>query len=235
MINNHQQILDDSVGFAVIYKITSPSEKSYVGQSVNFKERYSTYRRLKKNSIGNKIFNALNKYGGIENFEIELLCKIPLIDDLINLKKQLDSLEVFYIKYCDSFNCGYNSTIGGEGSLGRITKEETKQKISIANKGNNAVDDVICTCATCGKEFGVQPWSFNKRIKQTKTGKLFCSVKCTAKYNRKETSIITPCGYCSKDIIYPKWKYNTRMKNSTTGKLFCGTKCYRKYLKEKAT
>jgi len=160
LLTEIQQILDETEGLGVIYMLTSPSGKSYVGQTVVFKERYSVYRRIKKNAIGRKLFNALNKYNGIENFEIKILCKVPLIDDLLSLKEQLSELEIFYIAYHNTFNEGYNSTEGGEGSLGRIVSEETKAKISKSNKGKRVVDGVEVTCGTCDKKFEIQPWSY---------------------------------------------------------------------------
>lgn len=175
---NVQQILDDTEGFGVIYMLTSPSGKSYIGQSVVFKERYSTYKRRKKNSIGRKLYNALNKYNGIENFEIKILCKLSLIEDLLVLKEQLDELEKFYIKTYSTFNLGYNSTIGGEGSLGRITTEETKLKIGKANKGKRAVADIITKCTECEAEIKLQPWLYRLRTKRSKDRRIYCSYAC---------------------------------------------------------
>ena len=44
-------------------------------------------------------------------------------------------MENYFIAEYHSYNNGYNETLGGEGTLGRITKEETKNKISKALKG----------------------------------------------------------------------------------------------------
>ena len=45
-----------------IYKITSPNNKVYIGQSVDIEKRLKRYKNLncKKQS---KIYNSLNKYG----------------------------------------------------------------------------------------------------------------------------------------------------------------------------
>lgn len=118
------------------------------------------------------------KYDGIENFEIEILCKVAKLECISEFKKLLDKLEIFFIKYYDTYNNGYNSTHGGEGSLGRITKEETKRKIGEANKGNNAVDDIVTPCGICGNNIQIQPWLYRLRIKRSKSGKIFCSFKC---------------------------------------------------------
>ena len=43
-------------------------------------------------------------------------------------------MEPYFIKEYDSYYTGYNETLGGEGTLGRITKKQTKNKISVALK-----------------------------------------------------------------------------------------------------
>jgi len=108
-----------------------------------------------------------------------------LIEDLLALKAQLDELEIFYIDYFDTFNNGYNLTTGGEGSLGRVTTEETKRKISEGNKGKRAVNDIKCICDVCGQEFSIQPWLYRLRIKRSKSGKMFCSNGCTIRLTKK--------------------------------------------------
>lgn len=43
-------------------------------------------------------------------------------------------MEPYFIKEYNSYYTGYNETFGGEGTLGRTTKEQTKNKISAALK-----------------------------------------------------------------------------------------------------
>lgn len=59
-----------------IYKITSPSGKIYIGETVNFKKRFDRYKYLQcKNQI--KLYNSFIKYG-IDNHKFEILeeCEI---------------------------------------------------------------------------------------------------------------------------------------------------------------
>lgn len=230
-METHQEIINKAFGYAVIYKLTSPSGKSYIGQTINFKERYSVYRRRKKNSIGKRLYHALNKYNGIENFEVEILTKVIITENVIELREKLKELEIFYIKEYDTFNSGYNLTIGGEGALGRVLSEETKEKISKANKGNNAVPDVTCVCDGCGKEFKIQPHIYNNKIKRTKSGKIYCSSKCGA--GIKKTFVTGHCGYCGKEIILEQHAYNKRLKESVSKKIFCNSSCGRKFKTKK--
>ena len=46
----------------VIYKITNPNDKIYIGCTIDFKRRLSEYRRLSINGQV-KIYNSLSKYG----------------------------------------------------------------------------------------------------------------------------------------------------------------------------
>lgn len=227
----HQETINSTLGYGIIYMFTSPSGKQYIGQSIQFRERYSNYRTIKKSAIGKKFYNALKKYEGVENFELTILASISLSDSMDVIKAELDKLEKFYIHQYNTYRTGYNSTIGGEGSYGRIVSQETRDKIGKANLGNNAVEDIQCTCGKCGKEFGIQPWTYNRRIKQSKTGNLFCSSKCTAEHNRKETFVTINCEHCNKEITYPTHMYNRRMKDSKSKKLFCDVKCYRAHIK----
>lgn len=100
------------------------------------------------------------------------------MEDLLEMRDKLSKEEIYYINLYDTFNSGYNSTLGGEGALGRVLSEETKQKISKSKIGGGAVPDVQCFCSNCDKEFNIQPWIYRLRIKRSKSGRLYCSSKC---------------------------------------------------------
>lgn len=113
-----------------IYKLTSPSGKSYIGQSLNIDVRLHHYKLLMAKGQ-TKLYRALLKYG-FENFSIEIL---KIIGDYISkdkLKVLLDGYEIYFIKKYDTINIGYNIREGG--SRGKLSPE-AKEKISIANKG----------------------------------------------------------------------------------------------------
>ena len=89
-----------------IYKITNKvNGKSYIGQTrytVEFRWRQHQH---KKDNV--HFHNAIKKYG-INNFTVEVLEECDFDD--------LNSREIFYIAKYDTFNRGYNSTIGGNGN-----------------------------------------------------------------------------------------------------------------------
>lgn len=134
--------------YGYIYKITSPSNKNYIGKTTNLKVRYAAYKNNKTKSQ-NKIYNSILKHGW-ENHTFEIL-DVVYIEE--NSKIKLSDLEIYYIKFYDSFTNGLNLSLGGEGvGKGNIphnkgiygvykTKEETKIKISNKNKGRKITEE----------------------------------------------------------------------------------------------
>lgn len=117
----------------IIYKYTSPSEKVYIGQTVNPSKRKSGHSSKTKKS-NTKFGSAIRKYG-LENFKYEILFESELFEDKSELKLLLNTLEIQYINQYDSYNNGYNCTKGGDGSLGIVKSEEIKEKLRLANTG----------------------------------------------------------------------------------------------------
>jgi group I intron endonuclease len=80
---------------------------------------------FKKNT---KLYAALRKYGW-NNFDVEVIYQS------LEHEYCLKIMEPYFIKEYDSFNTGYNLTLGGEGSIGIIPNLETRLKMSLARKG----------------------------------------------------------------------------------------------------
>jgi len=106
----------------IIYKITSPSEKVYIGKTVDFSSRMSCYRNL--NCKDQKaIYGSLKKYG-FEAHSVEVLYE----ESSFNLSEK----EIYYIDLHKSFRedniLGLNLTRGGDGTLGHKQSDETIRK-----------------------------------------------------------------------------------------------------------
>lgn len=101
-----------------IYKITSPSGKSYIGLTGrgDHKERIAEHKSMAKHKERYAIHHAINKYGW-ENMEHEIL-EVVVAQTEDELYDKLKKLERYYIDLFDTFNNGYNLTIGGEGIVG---------------------------------------------------------------------------------------------------------------------
>lgn len=111
----------------IVYKHTFPNNKVYIGitcQEVSRRWKYGD--GYKTQSL---MYNAIIKYGW-KNIKHEIL--------LSNLTKEQASVaEIFYIKLfnSDNRNFGYNIRHGGDANSGYTLSEETRNKMSIARKG----------------------------------------------------------------------------------------------------
>lgn len=123
----------------LIYKHTSPSGKSYIGQTNNYKERFSQHQK----TGGSPAFHKAIKKHGAENFTHEILHENLTLDEA-------NHWEEFYIREHKTLSPnGYNLTSGGsnpfvsdetkrkmaEFQTGRKMSDETKAKISAAHMG----------------------------------------------------------------------------------------------------
>jgi group I intron endonuclease len=108
-----------------IYKITSPTNKIYIGQSKDIKRRKNTYSILncKKQTL---LYNSLKKYG-FENHKFEVLQGLPI--DIT--QEILDNFEIFFIRQYKY--CGFkmlNLTEGGKnGKRYELSKIKTAKSI----------------------------------------------------------------------------------------------------------
>lgn len=107
-----------------IYKITSPSNKIYIGQAINIYKRWKFYKGLRcKNQ--RKLYYSFLKYGTeTHTFEILEVC-LPI---------ELNEREIYYIKFFDTFlsKHGLNLRSGGEKS---VMTPEFKEKASKWQRG----------------------------------------------------------------------------------------------------
>jgi len=126
-----------------IYKITSPTNKVYIGKTNNFKKRKQSYSRVKKSQ--SLIYASINKYG-FENHLFEIIDEFNGTADYCNGK------EIFWIRsymsynkkwstseyrYCQGLNCTNGGDTGPVGNnkpkyslRGRPLSEEAKRKLS---------------------------------------------------------------------------------------------------------
>jgi hypothetical protein len=120
--------INSSIPTVGIYKITSPSGKVYIGQSINISERKTYYYGLHCKRQP-KLYKSLKKYS-FEKHQFDILEECDI--------KQLDDKEVYWkihyinllgwkeVLFCEIYDKG-----GGPRS------ETTKSKISESNKGKS--------------------------------------------------------------------------------------------------
>jgi len=122
-MQNNQEIMPVNIGVRVIYKLTSPSGKSYIGQTCNFRMRCHQHKY--SGSHCTRLSSAIKKYG-FDSF-IHQILESGLSDE------QANDLEEKYIKEHKTLHPnGYNLTSGGMTSR---HSDESKKLISLAQKG----------------------------------------------------------------------------------------------------
>ena len=197
--------------YFIINKITG---ERYVGQTTNFVRRKNEHlSQLKdKTHINKKLQNAWNKYGE-NNFIVE---KIQY--DNIS-KEELNNEEIKYIKQYDSYNNGYNLTIGGDG--GDTRSKLNFEQFCFAYFGNKKYDGMT---NRTGKYLGVDS-SCIASIKNEKSYDLF-------RQQAKELSIEEQNNYIERfekelDIINnPPWVKRKTLDEQTTYEILCVVSTY---------
>lgn len=113
-----------------IYRIQNITDgKCYIGSAINIKERWSTHRsNLELNKHDNThLKNAYNKYG-VEFFEFSVIEFVENEEDLIKR-------EQFHMDSYD-WDMLYNIRLVAESNLGFKHTEESKIRMSVAQKGH---------------------------------------------------------------------------------------------------
>ena len=109
-----------------IYKITSPTKKIYIGQSVNIEKRIEKYKgaHCKSQPI---LYSSLKKYGWI-NHKLEILCICEIFE--LNEKERYYQ-DLFSAMSANGLNCRLTTTKDKSG----LSSEQTKAKQRISMKG----------------------------------------------------------------------------------------------------
>lgn len=111
-------------------------EKSYIGKTTKQKVKYRWGKgngyKPRKGDNSSKFWRAIEKYGW-DNFHHEIIgvCEAETKEQL---NKDLSEWEIYYIDKYDSYHNGYNSTMGGDGTVGYEWSEEQRLQLSEALK-----------------------------------------------------------------------------------------------------
>jgi hypothetical protein len=119
----------------VIYKITSPIEKVYIGRTNDFNGRMYQHKHCAlTKKLKNSLYKAIRKYGW-DNMIKEIICEVE--------PSQAQKIEEEFIKMYNSVKKGYNDTYlgaGGDVWEGRRDSDEYMvwiEKMKIVNGGKN--------------------------------------------------------------------------------------------------
>lgn len=112
-----------------IYKITSPTERVYIGQSVDIHHRWRSYINLSKSMFGQRVlYNSFKKYGG-ENHTFEIIEECDV--------KDLNCRERYWQDYYNVLEEGMNCVLQECGEKRRVESVYTKEKRSHNLTGKN--------------------------------------------------------------------------------------------------
>lgn len=116
---------------AIIYLLTNKvNGKIYIGQtSVGLEERWRGHCSSAVSGSNYHLHNAIRKYGP-DAFIKEVLEHTTVVE--------VNDREIYWIAELQAREHGYNMTDGGEGMRGWSPSEDTRIKISLANKGRHA-------------------------------------------------------------------------------------------------
>ena len=111
-----------------IYKITSPTGRVYIGQSIDIEKRRKSYFKPTGALGQTRLKNSLKKHG-VENHKFEI------IEECLeeNLNRRERYWQDFYNVLDEGLNCKLTQSEDKSGKL----SDETKEKIRRANSGEN--------------------------------------------------------------------------------------------------
>lgn len=111
-----------------IYKIISPNNRVYIGQSTNIIKRFKTYKQFTKHVKGQvKLFRSFEKYN-VENHKFEILEECA-IDELNNRERYWQD---YYDVLNNGLNCKLTNTIDKSG----VHSQEIREKIRLSKIGD---------------------------------------------------------------------------------------------------
>lgn len=116
-----------------IYMWTSPSGKSYIGQSVDLVDRHREFVRFDQRYAGHRINNARKKYNHESDWKYEVL-------EYCDYSK-LNEREIYYIELYDTYRNGYNQCLGGSATFGYKFTDEQKKRMSIVHTGRKQSEE----------------------------------------------------------------------------------------------
>lgn len=152
----------------VIYKATNTiNGKSYIGFAIDLNNRKKEHHKKAKGDYRKEYFHHAIAKHGAEAFHWEVIKEDATLEDEIRL---IEEHQTFW-----EMGKGYNLTKGGEGKLGYVVSEETKEKLRIAHTGKIPTENQVRVLrenaiAMRGKK---RPKEICEQISRSHKGKVF--------------------------------------------------------------
>lgn len=131
-----------------IYKITSPSNKVYIGQSIDIDKRFNQYRSISQTRKQKRLHHSFRKHG-IDNHIFEVLeeCSIG----------SLNQRERYYQDFYNVLEFGLNCLLTDTNECIKVYSKETIEKIRQGNIGKEIPKDVRIRTSETMKLKGIKP------------------------------------------------------------------------------
>lgn len=131
-----------------IYKITSPKNKIYIGQSIDIERRFKNYKSISQTKGQIMLHNSFKKYG-VNNhiFEIVEECNIELLNER----------ERYYQDFYNVLNDGLNCILTNTKDSIKVYSIESIEKIRQGNLGKVIPDSVRKQTSETMKSKGIKP------------------------------------------------------------------------------
>jgi len=147
----------------VVYCFTFPNGKKYIGKTQKGLEVRMRSHRYRAKHGQTYLYQAIRKYGW-DKIKVDILST----PDTIDIMNQVERKQIMEQETTNP-DKGYNLRAGGEGGA---HSEETKQKISLANKGEN------------NGMYGRSSWNAGKKLSEEHRRKLSESHKGNIPWNK---------------------------------------------------
>ena len=141
-----------------IYKITSPSNKVYIGQSIDVENRLKRYKYFvsKKQT---RLYYSILKYGyDNHTYEVVEECKV----------EELNERERYWQDFYDCLNNGLNCRLTTTKDISGYVSEETKEKIRQANTGRKMKPEDLLKMSESHKGLKQSEETIQKRVEKLK-------------------------------------------------------------------
>ena len=118
-----------------IYKITSPTKKVYIGQSINVEKRINEYKRIYNCKVQIRLHRSLLKHGSeTHKFEIIEECEVSELND-----KERYYQDIFECIGKNGLNCKLTTSKDKSGFISEETRLKMKGPKSEQHKINNSI------------------------------------------------------------------------------------------------
>lgn len=165
-----------------IYKITSPSNRVYIGQSVDIEDRWKDYKCLDCKSQ-TALYNSLLKYGWENHkFEILTLC----------YEEQLNEFERDFQEAYDVIKTGLNCYLTETNDKSGKWSEKVKEKMRKSSTGKNHTEETKQKLSLIVTEyFKTNPHPNAKKVINTITNEIYPSASYLARLITMSQSYLT--------------------------------------------